>query len=56
MGERAKKIDKLADALERMWSGGGDYSVYTVAIYREEVRHLLHELLDARPLPSGEGK
>jgi hypothetical protein len=44
--ERAKKIDALADALERMWSGGGgEYGVYTVANQREKVRELLHELL-----------
>lgn len=52
MGEREKKIDELADALERMWSGGGgDYGVYTVYNEKVKVRRLLHELL-AAPLPS----
>lgn len=43
--DRAKKIDALAGALERMWGGGGEYGVYTIAVHREKVRELLHELL-----------
>lgn len=44
---RKDKIDALANALEKMWSGGGgECGVYTVAIQRDKVRKLLHELLD----------
>ncbi|MEQ9634616.1 MAG: hypothetical protein RLW68_00880 [Devosia marina] len=43
-----EKIDRLADALERMWGGGGEYGVYTVAIYRNDMRRMLHEILGAR--------
>jgi len=42
---REDKIDRLADALESMWSGGGDYGVYTVATKRDDMRRMLHEIL-----------
>lgn len=47
--DRKKKVDELADALEQMWSGGGDYGVYTVAVQREKMRKMLHELLERTP-------
>jgi hypothetical protein len=43
---RKQKVDQLADALERLWFGGGDYGVATDANQREKMRRLLHELMD----------
>jgi hypothetical protein len=34
-------IENLAQCLERLWSGGGEYGVYTVAIERDRLRPAL---------------
>jgi hypothetical protein len=50
---RSEKIDALFDALCKMWAGGGgDYGgVFTVAVERDKVKALLHELLDEPKKP-----
>ena len=49
---RAQKIDALYETLTSLWSGGGDYGVYTVAIQRERLRPLLHDLLSSPTHPT----
>ena len=43
----AKTIKELTECLCNLWGGGGSFGVYTVALQRERLEGLLHELVEA---------
>ncbi len=42
---REQKIEELYECLTRLWSGGGELGVYTVANERDRLKALLADLL-----------
>lgn len=46
MDHDEKVIDDLANVLERLWGGGGEYGVYVIAMERHKLRPALKEYMN----------